>query len=162
MNKELIQKLKDPAQAQPFWMLSKYHPEAAKIIAEAKPEQLLYVTGRNSDWRTPKGQRCPDYIYILKPDYQPRDEHFDVDIIRGQTPDSFLGIWNNNPNTNRHLVRSSKHDDFITLGDILSIPTFVNFFYKVKAGGMEICPYVHMIAPEIHRGEEIVARFLKE
>ena len=154
VRKTLIEKLKDPKQAQPYWMLYKYHPEAAKIIAEAKPEELLYVTGRNSDWRTPKGQRCPDYIYIIKSDYQPPQEYVDLPIIQSG---GLFGIDNKPIGADNLLFPCFPHQ-FVNIGLIMAIWTFRGCYNTTQA----VYVPVDEVANYIENGNTVVAHFRKE
>ena len=81
MNQELIKKLQDPDQAQPFYMRTK---EEQDILKEAGVGNCL-TTDLDifPQWNEPNmpvslwSVTC----YILRPDYQPKPEYIDIAIV---------------------------------------------------------------------------------
>lgn len=78
--KELIEKLKDPKQAQPFWMRTW---EEQEILGRAGADGCLLISSTNPQGRTPGAivTAWSDGVYILKPDYKPEPEYGDIPII---------------------------------------------------------------------------------
>lgn len=81
---EIIEKLKDPKQAQPLCLRSK---EEQKILIKAAPKNCLFLCDRLG-WTE---------NYILKPDYEPESEWMDVEVkvagIRLQVHVPDRGMW---------------------------------------------------------------------
>ena len=73
---EMIEKLKDPKQAQPFGVLQAYHPKQAEILTTAGKANLLtmYAGGK---WKPPINDGSSLYLaetYILADSYKPEPE----------------------------------------------------------------------------------------
>ncbi|KKN77668.1 hypothetical protein LCGC14_0357930 [marine sediment metagenome] len=81
MNKELIEKLQDPKQAQPLCLRTE--AEQA-ILTKAGPDNCLILSAR--DYWSLSGNvvnLTPTAAYILKPDYEPQPEYEDIEIRVG-------------------------------------------------------------------------------
>ena len=87
--KEIIEKLKDPNQAQPFGLRS---PEEQEVFREAGPENSLLYTVTES-WVTPTGLNGPNSTFILKPGYEPEPEYVDLEITDILFAVSEHGMW---------------------------------------------------------------------
>ena len=145
--KDLIEKLKDPKQAQPFCLRSK---EEQEILKKAGKQNCLWV-GRDEQWHTTEGVLfAADMCYILKLDYQPEPEYVDIPIIK-ENGQGWLGI--------------TQQDDtdfpdynygFIHLHCIPSIPSFEGFWWMaVKVAFTDV-------ARHVDEGDKVVARFRTE
>ena len=142
MNKELIDKLKDPKQAQPFGLRSKAEQE------------LLTKAGRpNCRWYDEDGwnvQKCDSYCkettYILKPDYEPEPEYEDIEIEGS--------LW--------LMVKSDPYNTTLrTMVDLTGHRNFVKFYADIcKRISLEDVAGAYRTAQE--RGHKVYARFVNE
>ena len=142
--KELIEKLKDPKQAQAYWMRT---IEEQSILFKAGPERTLIVDCGNkhgrkhyvelSEWR--------EQMIILKPDYEPEPEYEDIDIVvKGHwlilqhSPQLGMSCCVNTAVTNRNFIGF--------------FATFSNYENRMALPD---------IATRIREGHKVCARFVK-
>ena len=141
MNTKLIEKLKDPKQAQPFGLRS---PEEQDVLDKASRKNCLYYgfTG----WNQPPdgtGVFTRDVSYILEPDYEPEPEYEDRPVELGGS--GLLEVGG------------------VSIHCLLSWPDFVEFFYGADRKSVRIGHIaVHDVATAIREGHKVYARFVKE
>lgn len=136
--KDLIEKLRDPKQAQPFGLRS---PEEQEVLKKARKRNcLIYMV--EDTWETPK--ECEAfwlaYVYILKPGYEPTPEYDDRDVYIDAVGDLMVAgmVY-----SMIAAVRKS---------------TFVGFFvYPGTPGEHKVG--LEDVATRIYQGHKVVARF---
>ena len=115
MNKELqerIEKLKDPKQAQPFWMRTK---EDQDILVKAETKnQLVTNPQKFPAWYEPTDvvKAWPDEVRILKPDYKPEQEYIEIEIEvvnKGVWLEDAAPGWTGDCS----ICKASMHKDFV-------------------------------------------------
>jgi len=140
---ETIAKLKDPAQAQPYWMRSK---EEQEVLKSAAPNGLVATwSSLFPKWRdnTSEASALANNVYILKPDYKPEPEYVDCPV--------FVGGFNR--------LTLTLNGNAMSIVDAITHPNFVGFF--IIEGHRE-CLNIEAVATAIREGHKVVARFRKE
>lgn len=147
MNKELIEKLKDPKQAQPFCLRSE---EERVILTKADPSNCLLMSGVNK-WTPSRNHASLSTTdtYILKPDYEPEPEYEDIEVVADVEGALRLS----------HAI-SGKFGQ-LRIDIISSRKDFVGFFYDINSTH-DHCGTASRVAREIREGHKVYARFVKD
>lgn len=150
IDKETIEKLQDQEQAQAYGTLLKYYPDQARIIAQAYPDNCLFLNGDNKYDQPPTGNKPPHLctVYILKPGYEPKPEYKEWAIRKNDY--GTLAAFNMSGGAERSLARC--------VCDL----TFVGFyFYMIVTGfnNSDVSIRLEQVATAIREGHKVVARF---
>jgi hypothetical protein len=152
MAKDLIEKLKDPKQAQPYGILSE---DEQAVLNKAGMSMCRVYCGT---WEPTGGMYfCENSAYILKPDYEPEPEYEDYEI---RDTGGLLGIQND-CGERRIFHFDALPYDYIHLHCLPSLPNFVGFYVAPKTPGERPILMVN-VATAIREGHTVVARFVKE
>lgn len=138
---DIITKLKDKTQAQPFGLRSK---EEQEVQQKAGRENVLFFDGR--EWTTiggGPGGFADMHTYILKPDYEPEPEYVDWKI---EAVNDLLCV------AERPIGKA------ISYKPLYCVPAMPNFVKFVEDCHGNICS-LDCVANLIHGGHKVFARF---
>ena len=139
----IIEKLKDPAQAQPFGLRS---PEEQKVLRKADTQNHLYFDTHGRWLECPNTNYWPDRTFILKPDYEPKPEY--VDNVVAMLPTT---------NKSNRLQVCVPGFGNCTINVAPSFPNFVKFW--LESDNFKVGRSIEVIACCVHDGKKVYARF---
>ncbi len=143
-----IERMKQECRALRYNLLQRVDPDGAKAIAKAYPNGCQFLD-RDATWRDVTGGANPAYssCYRLKPGYKPEPEYESWEV--------FLST------ANKLCVRHPNDARNILVGEAVSEPGFVEFFYDVgPAVTVGHIGLIH-VATAYRNGHEVYARFVK-
>ena len=136
----IIERLKDKKQAQPFGLRSEVEKEVLKTAGKSN---TLYYDGVGNWMELTNPSWCIDSTYILKPGYKPKPEYVDVPV------ENILDLL---------CVRIGCASDK-PLYYVPAMPRFMEYYsepaMECEIGWMDI-------ATILHEGNKVYARFRKE
>jgi hypothetical protein len=155
---ELIEKLKDKNYVRAFGLMK---PEEQECFRKVGPDNCdIYCTSSKWEDASGGGDFCIIWTYTIKPEYQPKPEYVDCEIVKHAQGDIeqtwWLGVWK----SSRGKIYKFLPYEFTHLHCLPSLPNFEGFHSKENQIS-EFHLSITAVSRIVDEGKKVYARFRK-